>query len=922
MEEQQPSGPHQALSNFASSLHTKLFIAGPLTNPLLSPNDILYLDEQLNINPFTTQPESGNDQLDVVGTSLWNDCNELIVSRGHNRDDVLLLSKVKAFAFALLNMAVLPDILGSLRSLSLALKAALRCIMNEQRDIALNILRVAAMRLEGFHSSELEAGLDPGLKRALTTQYNLLRARLSWLQHRPDISEYFFAKIPVPELAENGEFIFENCFIIGDSALMQVQGDVAVKWLQRASDYLEALYHKTHFQYQNYHNWNLVIRHSIAVACVQTRSSEFNATYDIEMINLRHAYPGHPAVVLLDLFMDHNPPKDGRLQALSSVVDKMTLTAMNMPIIFQYARSLGNASGPENSMEALRLLLISPLPAGEWTEKCLVAFTLLLSRSCIWKMTGEAILKKDYRSAHLWLQLCSDSKIFQNCSQYVQVAIHKRLLAFYLHTEDLNPARQLMDRGLVQSQVDCGRMYLSYKLTLLEGKDGAGHFFLGFPLHPVPHKQISLLSCAMEAQRQRKQKEVLNCLEQFISCLTSDDIYHDDFSAAEHHMFAIIILLKEVSRGFSQRLGNCIQTVLQSALSYAKKNSTFEGGDKQVSATQLQWFYSATYKLALGLMRSPGVSLTVPVLNFSKDFALQYREIAYPKMGSGAPRPHLFAVYYLLILATTFKARRATDQTEKMVLYENVRAYAQELNSLHGWCDGEEQLDDHTNKKEDMHHEIAQFFDLEAAMCLRNWEDVARICASDDEFPKSKFHTQIMDMTFYFDLPPRLAIEVIKRIMAKLSEQPIDPPTTWRRDFRISLPRYLHCLFALAIKPIGDIDPAMGFFDIDMADAEVAEGVLDRILAMASEVPGGGEPGYSEMQDLYFSEGFTYPAAELIHIASAAFNAATDFYRATRDADCQRWAEKAIRIARLVRGLQGTELVQTLHARLGALIGV
>jgi hypothetical protein len=32
-------------------------------------------------------------------------------------------------------------------------------------------------------------------------------------------------------------------------------------------------------------------------------------------------------------------------------------------------------------MEALRLLLLSPLPAGEWTEKCLVAFTLLLSRS-------------------------------------------------------------------------------------------------------------------------------------------------------------------------------------------------------------------------------------------------------------------------------------------------------------------------------------------------------------------------------------------------------------------------------------------------------------------------------------------------------------------------------------------------------------
>ena len=32
-------------------------------------------------------------------------------------------------------------------------------------------------------------------------------------------------------------------------------------------------------------------------------------------------------------------------------------------------------------MEALRRLLMRPLPAGEWTEKCFVAFLLLLSRS-------------------------------------------------------------------------------------------------------------------------------------------------------------------------------------------------------------------------------------------------------------------------------------------------------------------------------------------------------------------------------------------------------------------------------------------------------------------------------------------------------------------------------------------------------------
>lgn len=40
-------------------------------------------------------------------------------------------------------------------------------------------------------------------------------------------------------------------------------------------------------------------------------------------------------------------------------------------------------------------------------------------------MTGNALLKKDYWTAHLWLQMCSDPKIFQNCSMTIQIAIQK-----------------------------------------------------------------------------------------------------------------------------------------------------------------------------------------------------------------------------------------------------------------------------------------------------------------------------------------------------------------------------------------------------------------------------------------------------------------------------------------------------------------
>lgn len=94
--------------------------------------------------------------------------------------------------------------------------------------------------------------------------------------------------------------------------------------------------------------------------------------------------------------------------------------------------------------------------------------------------------------------------------------------------------------------------------------------------------------------------------------------------------------------------------------------------------------------------------------------------------------------------------------------YENVRACFQELDDLRGWQDGEEEADDDANYKEDRHHDVAQFFDLEAAMHLKNWDDVARICASDDTFPNPKFYAPIMDLTLQLNPPPTLAIQVIK----------------------------------------------------------------------------------------------------------------------------------------------------------------
>ena len=94
-------------------MHTILSAVNASTSPLLAPNVIFRLDSDLNSNPFNIVVNMLNrEQFDDIGTSLWNDCTDLMITRGDKPEDVLVLGKVRAIAFAVLNTAVTPDLLG------------------------------------------------------------------------------------------------------------------------------------------------------------------------------------------------------------------------------------------------------------------------------------------------------------------------------------------------------------------------------------------------------------------------------------------------------------------------------------------------------------------------------------------------------------------------------------------------------------------------------------------------------------------------------------------------------------------------------------------------------------------------------------------------------------------------------------------
>lgn len=122
---------------------------------------------------------------------------------------------------------------------------------------------------------------------------------------------------------------------------------------------------------------------------------------------------------------------------------------------------------------------------------------------------------------------------------------------------------------------------------------------------------------------------------------------------------------------------------------------------------------------------------------------------------------------------------------------------------------------------------------------------------------------------------------ILQTIINTLHTSP--SPFLNKTTFQKTLPRYLRCLFQLSIQA---------------NEFPLAEAILDKSLSLARE--NNAPPPYSNGKKTH-----CYPNEELEWLATTAFNRAMDFYLASADEDCRRWAGKAIEIADEVKYNQG-----------------
>lgn len=112
------------------------------------------------------------------------------------------------------------------------------------------------------------------------------------------------------------------------------------------------------------------------------------------------------------------------------------------------------------------------------------------------------------------------------------------------------------------------------------------------------------------------------------------------------------------------------------------------------------------------------------------------------------------------------------------------------------------------------------------------------------------------------------------------------------------LSRWIRCLFSLAL----------------VSKLEMAEHLLDQVVTITREglaVSGQifhlqcsnhlfrYQPALTFFSHFFLQKAEVYPPEELEWLAATTFNRAVDFYCSSQDADCRRWAEKALAIANL-----------------------
>ncbi|KAL4910103.1 hypothetical protein BDW74DRAFT_144441 [Aspergillus multicolor] len=791
---------------------------------------------------------------------------------------------------------------GNYRSLELAFKVVKACIEHGLVTLARKMMESAAARLDLIERSKPD--IEVIKSEAVATEYYMLRVYMAWAQKRLHIADHMFSKIPETRSTEQERVIVDVCYTIGDSASRAGQFDTATTWLGRALSVCETWSSNGNQGLaQGLKDKRLLVLHAYARSNLHltTTASESELRRTIDL--LRDEYGDSFPVLVFSLeVLNKEAPKEEYFETLKSSIKDMGDGDTGVKIVYHYIMKLGSLS-PQLFVEACGQLLnkLAALDLDtkeQWMEKIFVSVIWTLTGTgssedncprlaeaaaqaltdcglnkpsedatqasliLIWKYIDTMLSKGSTSTAEQWCRFLLQQPMFKQAPD-IETKSFRKLVLCVLEKYNPSTARQVFD----EIPEDCKScpltLYLMFRLALLANDASLAITYIQLLCRQGAEAKY-IWSCVADALQLGKTGIALQSLEGVMSTL--DDSSFGRLQIPQM-LLDFICAVRENTANHEDSLG-LITSLLQSAL------ATVDTGRREpFSSDEARWLACKSYGIALELYKSSPLQNIVKLLNISIKFMELDRNNTKKKPNTDLLEHYLKCTFLQSMIIVT-EARNEKKSTRKERHYREAREaikqfriYIQSLG-----VDSIIKSHEHTWLNR---YRIILSFDFEAAVHLHQWADLTTLIEASKPVVGAKLSSVFLDCLLRSGAPSSYLSKAVKQLIQTFHSSPIPFYKTDSPNFAEYLPRHLRCLFSLSLQA---------------EEYVLAESVLDQALVLTRRKP---EPNSGANSSIY-------PKDEVQWLATTAFNRAVEFFLVAADADCKRWAGKAIALADLI----------------------
>ena len=719
------------------------------------------------------------------------------------------------------------------------------------------------------------------------------------------------------------ERLADVLYEMGKDLLGKKQGEMAVRWLERAYDTLAE--QDLERLSSDAGELRLSIMHSLTRAFLLLRTAEGQLkAWDLVRI-MENDFGDKMVVSMLNLeLLSGEAELDAERYSavLTGMLRTVVLTEASFKTILHHIHKLkdGNALVACRVLDEFLEVRLYDAGRQDWIEKAVIVRVWLTTTmtentsspgaahdffdsvfcnvakplgssaahavlTLLWKRIEAAFTQSQYDMAEQWCSI-AEHQILQNSGDMNIGIVARKGIQCALARHDDAAARKIFFQMPAATRAAPQTRYLMYKIAIRSNDMDLAKECLEIVSRSTKKDPTLLYACVLEAQQSGSRQQAIVALQQTL-------VNFDHTRQVEVHLPALFrctarLMVAELTcaSSFDDRLASDLGSLFEGATTYAKnaKHPRTAKANEDFSRPELEWFAKNAYNLALkyctdfhprSLFRLLQSCIELLELLWADETTADSADLVLRLLFC-----HFLAASASITLARTEDNIEQSTQ-QYIIVQSDAARFCQLLTEASREVVGDAVCEDLQSKR----FELLRF-QLECAVRLGSWNELDSLldeCVNQDRIQRLE---KLADLIFSIHSTLVKSQEGTRHQVKLLATIQKIIGLSWRTSGYdiVKVSRWLRCLFSMAIAS----DAKISLMCLDQATQLARQGV---------DHARGGE---------------RYPAEEIEWLATTAFNRSVDMYCASDDDGCRLWAEKALGLAQtsdetdsLYRTLQG-----------------